>query len=254
MGYFYDENNNEDLNEDLNENRFEQWEGNDDTLSDENDEINSQNEDSERAQERARAPFQPPFARRPIANNELHYSKQACDDGYDFSCLDDEAQERTKFLYVSEQALSDYVLAQQRSYSNHKQKNSYHLGVPKDGRYFGFIHECKPSSKAAEKYILQLLMSDCDINSFMFSQNSFDPVFAAISDRAKIGKNIFRSSNYVDSRELKGLPVIIDVVNSDYADGAHFSNIKRIWFLSEADEAILDDMVDIMCEQAAKRS
>ena len=52
------------------------------------------------------------------AGEALRYSKKAYDDGYNFSELVDWAQEHTKRLYVSENALSDYALAKERILSS----------------------------------------------------------------------------------------------------------------------------------------
>ena len=213
------------------------------------DDIPSENDESCDQEDERKKP-------RPIkyrfVDDELDYSKTAYDDGYDFSNLKDWARKRTKYLYVSENALSDYALAKERILSSDNRRGyKYDWGVPTDGRFIGFIDDCKQSSSSSGKYILQIILSDSDIRSFTFSQSSFDPVCAAIQAAKKVGGNIFRPADY---SRLIGSLVIFDVKNTISSTGTSFSNIVNIRFLDEDDEAILDDMVNIMCEQAAKRT
>lgn len=186
-------------------------------------------------------------------NHTVKYSKIAYNEGYRFDSLDEGEQEMTRNLYISEEAISNFILADNlmlnmSENSEWKPKLNFSCGLPLSGWYYAYVYNCKPSFNNQDNYTLQLLFTGCDVKSFVFSQSFMDPVYVGIKRDTKVGGNVFRSADY---SALTGSLVMVKAINKETIRGTIFTNIVEIRFLSDTEINVLFKMIDIMKEQSA---
>lgn len=180
------------------------------------------------------------------------YSRKAYDEGYRFNMFPLDDQKLTNQLYISEDEISNLILASQRfchlgDDPEDQRHFDYGWGLSIDGWHYGIVYDCRPSAKNHNNYILQLLMTDKDIRNFKFSLSLIDPVYAAIKQERNIGANIFRAADYSD---LCGEIVIFRIKNVATAYDKVFSNIDAIHFTSKHERQLLNRMAIFMEKQS----
>ena len=181
-------------------------------------------------------------------SSPCNYSSIAKKDGYDFSFMSPYEQEITQSLYISEEAMSNILLASRKmsemtNSPEDKHYINYSWGLPYEGYYFGIVYDCKPSMKRENSFVLQLLVSDYDVCSFQFSTSMLDPISGAISNELGIYRSIFRCPDY--SLTI-GKIVILKVVDVKLKNGTTYSKVSFFHFLDEEELAVMEKMLEAM--------
>lgn len=177
----------------------------------------------------------------------LHYSKQAFEDGYDFSALTFKEQEMTKYLYISADVMNDlyYAIKKYKKIKNNLKSNLMKLNndwsFERNGYIYGYIVNANKHPYNENEFILNLLVNDECVKNIKFHINSNDVIWVSI-------REICTDTFNID--DLIGSLVRMDIFNSTRTNGLPFSYIKRIDFFSEEEIDTLYKMINIMLEQA----
>lgn len=176
----------------------------------------------------------------------LHYSKQAFEDGYDFSALTIEEQEMTKDLYVSTRVMSDlyYVIIKYESIRNNLTLNLRRLNnewlFKDNGFYYGYIIGANRHPRNNDEFILNLLIDDRNVKNIKFRKNCNDVIWVTIRELC---------DDTFCLPDMIGSLVRVNIFNGTKTDGYPFSYIKSIDFFSQEEIDTLYKMIDIMLEQ-----
>ena len=191
------------------------------------------------------------FKMKKIATNDsILYSKQAMEDGYDFSSFTKEEQIETERLYTNEQCFIDF------SYSSHtmdlikSDEKFFHFdktwGFPETRDYFGYILKCIPSNFSYEEFYIEFLYTDFDIVKIKCRYDFSDPVCRGIKEFF----NIETANPYqLDVGILEGRAVNFYVKNIEYRDGNSFSKIDSLYIFNDDEVKLINKMIDTMAEQ-----
>lgn len=182
------------------------------------------------------------------------YSRRAQSEGYDFSDFTKEEQEITQWLYISEDAISDFISAHSRISDIKKNPDkkyyyNYGWGLPNDGQIYGYVYDCTKSTKRTSQFILQVLVTNSDIRKFIYNVSFTDPVNNAIKDSLGIKNNIFHQTGF---ENLKGRIVMMSTHNETMSNGKYFTKIDDIYFLDREDRNILIKMANTMLKQSCQ--
>lgn len=188
------------------------------------------------------------------SKHPVYYSKKAMREGYDFSEFSKIDQEITQWLYISEDAVSDFALASRRfceMRDNPEEKFffNYAWGLPCDGKIYGYVFDCAQSMYRANQYVLQLLVTNCDIRKFTFTLGFNDPVNIAIKDCLGLKNNIFHQVGF---ESLIGQIVIMRTHNEKTNAGKEFTKIEDIYFLDREERNLLVKMTNTMLKQSRR--
>ncbi len=177
----------------------------------------------------------------------LHYSKQAFEDGYDFSALTLEEQRMTKYLYISDCVMNDlyYAIKKYNAIKNNLSTKLRQLSndwaFENDGYYYGYIVNANIHPHNDDEFIFNLLVDDECVKNIKFRKNCNDIIWVTIREVC--------DDTFV-LPDLIGSLVRVNVFNGTKTDGRPFSYIKSIDFFSEEEIDILYKMINIMLEQA----
>lgn len=183
----------------------------------------------------------------------VRYSHKAKKDGFDFSSLSEEEQKMSNYLYVSEEAISNYYLAYLTinkilENDDSEMHFNYGWGFPKTGGYLGYILDCKKSNKPlSDEYIIEFLVTSNDIRHIKFSKNFSDPIYNETKSAYGFSDSLFKP---LDLQILIGRVAIINIKNIELKSGNIFSKIERMHLLNEKEINVLDDMIRLMFEQS----
>lgn len=202
-----------------------------------------------------------------ISKPEPMYSKEAYEDGYDFSSLSLDEQELSKKLYRSERHMqgiynklclySDILEDEQEAMLN----VDVDWGFPKSGVYLGCVQSCQKSMKKdSNDLIMRIILNENTIRNIKFNCTLSDPIMSAIRQR---WTKDFKPRKPVSFREKRpevrkplpfhkteGMLLRVRVENITLKNGHPFSKIVYAKFLSEADENCIDNMINLMIEQS----
>jgi len=177
----------------------------------------------------------------------LHYSKQAFEDGYDFSALTFKEQEMTKYLYISADVMNDlyYAIKKYKKIKNNLKSNLMKLNndwsFQENGYYYGYIVNANIHPHNNDEYILNLLVDDECIKNIKFRINCNDVIWVSIRETCNDTFNV---------GDLVGSLVRVNVFNGTKNNGYPFSYIKSIDFFSQEEIDTLYKMINLMLEQA----
>lgn len=176
----------------------------------------------------------------------LHYSKQAYEDGYDFSSLTLEEQRMTKYLYISADVMSDlyYAIKKYKKIKNNLKNNLKRLSndwsFQENGYYYGYIVNANIHPHNDDEFIFNLLVDDKCVKNIKFRKNCNDVIWVTLRELC---------NDTFCLPDLIGSLVRVNVYNGTKTDGYPFSYIKSIDFFSQDEIDILYKMIDIMLEQ-----
>lgn len=195
-------------------------------------------------------------AHKPVQNNKETerprvFSSIAMKDGYDFSHYTIEEQKMTKDFYISEDALSNYYLADLKMAEICLDPEAdpglnRRWGFPSTGWFYGFIYKCEESDRYPHKNIIQIVISNNDLCCTLFDNSMYDPVYAALRKYDLIG-NIFRPMS-IDL--IRGYPILFKVIKVKTSQGKDFYKISFAYIISEKEQAFLNKMVKTMSRQS----
>lgn len=202
-----------------------------------------------------------------ISKPEPKYSKEAYEDGYDFSSLSLDEQELSKKLYRSERHMQGIYnkLCLYSDISEDEQEAMLDVdvgwGFPKSGVYLGCVQSCQKSMKKdSNELIMRIILNENTIRNVKFNCTLSDPIMSAIRQR---WTKDFKPRKPVSFREkrpevrkplpfhkTKGMLLRVKVENITLKNGYPFSKIVYAKFFSEADEKCIDNMINLMIEQS----
>ena len=184
----------------------------------------------------------------------IRYSRRAHRDGYCFKELSPEEQEMTRYLYTSEDELSNFFFVNKRAeemaaFPDNKFYFNYSYGIPVEGGYFGYIIDCKRSVKKPNSYILKILVSETDVRCFVFTPGIFDLVSIAMKRDFNKKNNVFHSNAYED---IINCIIHFRVENTTSQTGVEYSNFIAFDFINNHEFSVLKKMISIMFNQSQK--
>ena len=122
-----------------------------------------------------------------IQKSELMYSKEAYEDGYDFSSLNPEEQELSKKLYRSKMHMQRVYnkLCLYNDILENEQEAMLNVdvgwGFPKSGVYLGCVQSCQKSMKRdSNELIMRIILDEKTIRNIKFDCSFSNPVMSAI--------------------------------------------------------------------------
>lgn len=189
-----------------------------------------------------------------ILDSEPAYSKQAYEDGYDFSSMSQEEQELSKKLYGSQKHMSDMydILCLYDNLSTSTDDALFLLDegwtFPESGTYCGCVAGYEKSrKKGSNEYILHLIVGPQSIRYLKFSKRYSDPIMIAIRERWKVKINPHKP---FELNKIVGKLLRVKIENVITSNDRTFSKVKAAKFLSEASERCIDNMINLMIEQS----
>lgn len=202
-----------------------------------------------------------------IPKSELMYSKEAYEDGYDFSGLEPEEQELSKKLYRSKMHMQRVYnkLCLYNDILENEQEAMLNVdvgwGFPKSGVYLGCVQSCQKSMKRdSNELIMRIILDEKTIRNIKFDCSFSNPVMSAIRQRWPKDFKLRKPVSFHDKRpkvrkplpfhKTEGMLLRVKVENITLKNGHPFSKIIGAKFLSEASERCIDNMINLMIEQS----
>jgi len=193
------------------------------------------------------------------SKNHISYSKKAYKDGYNFSSLSEDEQEASKYLYHSEEDMSNFYAATCTMTSIiENQELTLPLrkgwGFPNSGIYSGFILDCKMTdSLLCNEYIMEILLDERNVRFIKFTKSlinsEYTHIYNAIKETLNLRDTIFRS---IDYGILKNMPIQIGIENIELDSGKIYSKVNHFMILSDYEYEIKLNLIRAMFKRFAK--